>query len=143
MALALLSPIDLLGGQLLIMHMVQHKILVMLAAPLLWLGNPFPIMLWALPLPARRAVSTLFVRDSAFRRVLTAATQPAICWLVFLFVYIGWHDPGLYNLALRVPWVHDIEHLTFFGAAMLFWWPVVNGAPICIKHCPTGCASFT
>ena len=131
-----MSPIDMLGGQLLIMHMVQHKILVMLAAPLLWLGNPFPIMLWALPIPARHSLTTLLVRDSVFRRVLTAATQPIICWLVFVFTYIGWHDPGLYNLALRVPWVHDIEHVTFLGTAMLFWWPVVNGAPHLHKALP-------
>jgi len=136
LALALLSPIDLLGGQLLIMHMVQHKILVMLAAPLLWLGNPFPIILWALPLPARRSFTTLLVRDSFFRRLLTAATQPIICWLLFVFTYIGWHDVGLYNLALRVPWVHDIEHITFFSTALLFWWPVVNGAPHLHKALP-------
>jgi hypothetical protein len=48
------------------------------------------------------------------RRGLTAVTNPAICWLVFLFVYIGWHDPSLYDLALRVEWVHNLEHITFF-----------------------------
>ncbi len=134
--LALLSPIDILGGQLLIMHMVQHKILVMAAAPLLWLGDPFPIMLWALPSSLRHAVGGLFSRDTWFRRGLTAATQPIICWLVFLFVYIGWHDPSLYDLALRVPWVHNLEHVTFFLAAMLFWWPVVNSAPHLHKPLP-------
>ena len=136
LALALMSPIDALGGQLLIMHMVQHKILVMFAAPLLWLGTPYPIVLWALPVGVRRVVSAPLVTDTPFRRALTAVTNPAICWLVFLFVYIGWHDPGLYNLALRVDWVHDIEHITFFLAAMLFWWPVVNGAPHLHKALP-------
>ena len=136
LALALLSPIDLLGGQLLIMHMVQHKLLIMAAAPLLWLGDPFPIVLWALPRRVRIGVGSLFTRDSLFRRMLTAATQPAICWFVFLFVYIGWHDPGLYDLALREEWVHNLEHLSFFLAAMLFWWPVVNSAPHLHKALP-------
>jgi cytochrome c oxidase assembly factor CtaG len=134
--LALLSPIDVLGNQLLIMHMIQHKILVMAAAPLLWLGDPFPIMLWALPARLRHAVGGLFERDTWFRRGLTAITHPAICWLVFVFTYIGWHDPSLYDLALRVPWVHNLEHLTFFLAAMLFWWPVVNSAPHLHKPLP-------
>lgn len=134
--LALVSPIDALGGQLLIMHMVQHKILVMVAAPLLWLGNPFPIVLWALPKPLRLRIAQLFERDSYFRRGLTAVSNPAICWLVFVFTYIAWHDPGLYNLALRVPWVHNLEHISFFLAAMLFWWPVVNGAPHLHKPLP-------
>lgn len=136
LALALLSPVDMLGGQLLIMHMVQHKLLVMVAAPLLWLGDPFPIVLWALPRPVRRGMTMLFTRDSTFRRLLTAATQPGICWLVFLFVYIAWHDPGLYNAALRSEWVHNLEHLSFFLAAMLFWWPVVNSAPHLHKALP-------
>jgi cytochrome c oxidase assembly factor CtaG len=134
--LALLSPIDVLGNQLLIMHMIQHKILVMAAAPLLWLGDPFPIMLWALPARLRHAVGGLFERDTWFRRGLTAITHPAICWLVFVFTYIGWHDPSLYDLALRVPWVHNLEHITFFLTAMLFWYPVVNSAPHLHKALP-------
>lgn len=136
LALALTSPIDLLGGQLLIMHMVQHKILVMFAAPLIWLGNPYPIALWALPRGARRVVTAPLVSNSPVRRALTTISNPIICWLVFMFVYIGWHDPGMYDLALSVDWVHDIEHITFFLAAMLFWWPVVNGAPHFHKALP-------
>ena len=129
LALALMSPIDFLGGQLLLMHMVQHKILVMLAAPLVWLGNPFPIALWALPWPVRRSFTALFVKDSIFRRVTTAVTSPGICWLTFLIVYMLWHDPNLYNAAFRVEWVHNLEHVSFFVAAMLFWWPVINAGP--------------
>jgi cytochrome c oxidase assembly factor CtaG len=136
LALALLSPIDMLGNQLLVMHMVQHKLLIMAAAPLLWLGDPFPMVLWALPRRVRLSTTQLFTQDSVFRRMLTAATQPAICWLVFLFVYIGWHDPGLYNAALQVEWVHNVEHLSFFLAAMLFWWPVVNSGPHLHKSLP-------
>lgn len=49
LALALLSPIDWLGSQLLTFHMIQHKLLIMLAAPLIWLGNPYPVGLWGVP----------------------------------------------------------------------------------------------
>lgn len=129
LALALMSPIDILGGQLLFMHMIQHKLTVMAAAPLLWLGNPFPIGLWGLPGPLRKTVATLFTHRSWFRQALTAVTAPGVTWLVFIVVYIGWHDPNLYNLALRVDWVHDLQHITFFVAALLFWWPVVGAAP--------------
>ncbi len=136
LAVAILSPIDVLGGQLLLMHMVQHKLLVMLAAPLLWLGNPFPVVMWALPRPARHGFSTLLGRDSRFRRGLVLVTTPALCWFSFIFVYLVWHDPGMYNLALRKDWVHDLEHITFFAAAMLFWWPVVGAAPHLHKKLP-------
>src|SRR5690554_2003244 len=44
-AIALMSPIDRLGGQLFFMHMIQHLLFMMFAAPLLWLAQPFPIAL--------------------------------------------------------------------------------------------------
>lgn len=128
-ALALLSPIDWLGSQLLFMHMIQHKLLIMIAAPLLWLGNPFPFMLWGLPKSVRKPVAALFHRDAHFCRLLTVVTNPGVAWLVFIIVYMGWHDVNAYNLALRYPWVHNLEHLSFFGAALLFWWHVVGAAP--------------
>jgi cytochrome c oxidase assembly factor CtaG len=56
-------------------------------------------------------------------------TAPGIAWLVFIGFYMGWHDPGLYNLALVHDWVHDIQHLTFFASAMLFWWHIAGAAP--------------
>jgi len=136
LALALMSPIDWLGSQLLIMHMVQHKILVMVSAPLIWLGNPFPIAMWGIPRPLRNGVTLALAGDSLTRRALTVSSQPAICWLLFTFIYLGWHDPGLYNLALSVGWVHNLEHLTFFLGAMFFWWPVLNGAPRLHKSMP-------
>jgi putative membrane protein len=49
LAVALLSFIDWLQSSLFIMHMIQHLSLTMIAAPLLWLGNPFTISLWGLP----------------------------------------------------------------------------------------------
>jgi cytochrome c oxidase assembly factor CtaG len=40
-----------------------------------------------------------------------------------------WHLPLAYDATLSDPLVHDLEHLAFFGGAMLFWWPVINPAP--------------
>jgi len=129
LAIALMSPIDPLGGQLFFMHMIQHMITIMVSAPLLWLGAPFPFLLWGLPAAARKQVGQWFPRDSTLRRLLQVMTQPALVWLAFVAVYGGWHDPLLYDLALRYGWVHDIQHLTFFGTAMLFWWLVIGAAP--------------
>ena len=128
-AISLMSPIDRLGGQLFFMHMVQHLLFMMLAAPLLWLAEPFPIALWALPNRPRHSVAALFMRDSKFRRGLAHITSPGVAWLTFITIYIGWHDPNAYNAALYYSWVHNLQHITFFGAAMLFWWPVIGAAP--------------
>lgn len=129
LAAALLSPIDQLGGQLFFMHMLQHKLSIMVAAPLIWLGNPFPIGVWGLPAAGRRAVGAIFNQESPVRPYLEMVTQPFVAWIAFVFIYIGWHDPGAYNAALRNGLVHDIQHITFFISAMLFWWHVIGAAP--------------
>lgn len=126
---SLMSPIDVLGGQLFYMHMLQHMISIMLAAPLLWLGSPFPIGIWGLPAPLRKSFSAVLSDASPVRPMLATATQPFVIWMAFILVYIGWHDPGAYNAALRIPWVHDLQHITFFLVAFLFLWHVMGAAP--------------
>jgi putative membrane protein len=49
--------------------------------------------------------------------------------MIFVIVLWGWHDPALYNAALRHGWVHDLEHLTFFATAMLLWWRITGAGP--------------
>ncbi len=132
-ALALLSPIDALGQQLFFMHMIQHLLLIMIAPPLLLIANPMPFVLWGLPAKWRLRVGSLFGqalhRRSGFRRWLRQFTQPGVIWMVWVVSLIGWHDPGLYNAALRYEWVHNAEHLTFFIPSMLLWWHLTGAGP--------------
>jgi len=129
LVLALLSPIDALQALLFLMHMIQHLLLMMIAPPLLWLGSPMPISVWGLPHNLRRSLGALLGRDALFRRGLRAATTPFISWLIFVATLWGWHDPAAYDAALRITWLHDLEHLTFFGAALLFWWHATAAGP--------------
>lgn len=135
-ALALMSPIDPLGGQLFIFHMVQHLLLIMFAAPLMLLGNPFPFILWGLPKPVREPVGSLFREKSTFRKLFTAVTNPGISWLIFTAFYVGWHDPNLYNAALSNSTIHNAEHLSFFLSGLLFWWHIIPTAPHIRKALP-------
>jgi putative membrane protein len=127
--IALLSPLDVLSSQLFIMHMVQHVLLVMIAPPLLLLANPLPFMLWGLPDRWRRQIAGVFRPGTRFRRFLSMTTGPGHVWLFFVLVYWGWHDPNAYSLALTNGFVHDLEHITFFLASMLFWWHAVGAGP--------------
>jgi len=127
--LALLSPVEVLSGQLFFMHMIQHMLLVMCAPPLLLVSNPFPILLWGLPVKVRNVVAGLFVGSSLLRKLLKRYAGPSAIWITFVMVYIGWHDPMLYEAALRSKFVHDIEHISFFLISMLFWWHVTSAAP--------------
>jgi cytochrome c oxidase assembly factor CtaG len=129
LGVALMSPIDVLGGQLFTMHMIQHLLLVMIVPPLLLLANPLPFYMWGLPGTPRREVGRLLNRKSAVRRGLHAVTAPGLVWMAFVAVFLGWHDPKAYNAALRSDAIHDLEHLTFFVSAMLFWWLVVGAGP--------------
>ena len=51
----------------------------------------------ALPPGVCECVASLFSQPSGFRRGLVAVTRPFIVWLIFLTVYLGWHDASLYD----------------------------------------------
>lgn len=57
MAVALLSPLDALGGELLGLHMAQHLLIADLAAPLLLTGIRWPVHVFLLPRPALKALA--------------------------------------------------------------------------------------
>ncbi|MGH2488478.1 MAG: cytochrome c oxidase assembly protein [Candidatus Limnocylindria bacterium] len=121
---ALLSPVETYSGTLLTVHMVQHLLLQFVAAPLLLLGAPMTVLLRAVGPAARRAL--LVVLHSRVVRVLTF---PLLAWFVFAAANWGWHMSTLYDYALEVEWVHYVQHLTLFGAALLFWFPVIGADP--------------
>ncbi len=131
--LALLSPIEVLSGQLFFMHMIQHLLLIMLAPPLLLIANPLAVVLWGLPDGARRkagaGVSGLLHRRSGFRRFLHNLAAPGVLWLVWVITLVGWHDPNMYNWALRNEFAHDLEHLSFFLVSLASWWRITAAGP--------------
>ncbi len=129
LGIALMSPIDVLSGQFFYMHMIQHLLLVMIAPPLLLIADPMPVMMWGLPAALRLEVGRWLRPDATFRRVLRTLTTPGLVWLYFVATLVGWHDANAYNATLQYELVHDLEHITFFGTAMLFWWQVIGSAP--------------
>ena len=127
--LALISPIDSLSASHFFIHMTQHKLLTMVGPPLLLLADPLPIILWGLPRNVRHQVGHLLTRDAVPRRILRSVTWMPVAWLLYVVNLWAWHHPTAYGAALRSEFLHDIEHLSFFLTALLFWWPVVNPAP--------------
>jgi putative membrane protein len=122
--LALASPIETYEGQLFSVHMVQHMLLELVAAPLLLLGAPATLALRAAsPSVRRMMLRVLHGWPSAI------LTFPLLTWLVFAAVNWGWHFSDLYDQALENPPLHYLQHATFLGAALLFWWPVVGADP--------------
>ena len=128
-AIALLSPLDALADRLFVAHMLQHMLLIMAAAPLLLLANPFPVMLWALPHWPRARIGGWFARTEPGGRLWRTLTIPWLAWIAFAVIVWGWHVPEAYDAALSSRVLHDAEHLAFFAGAVLFWWPVIHPAP--------------
>jgi len=124
------SPLAALDEELLSVHMVQHILLSLIAAPLILLGAPALPLLYGIPrlFNLRGGVARL-LRSCPLRGLRGALAQPAICWSVALVVFIGWHAPPLFQLGLRSEGWHGLEHASFFGSGLMFWWPVVQPWP--------------
>jgi putative membrane protein len=127
LGVTLMSAIDILGSFFFFMHMLQHLLLIMAAPVLIWLGNPLPFIIWGLP-RGRSIGSALLARQAPLRIALEKIPAGAPLLLSAALLW-AWHDPDAYNAALRIGWVHDLQHLTFFLPAMLFWWKVTGAAP--------------
>ncbi len=126
LVVALLSPLHPWGSMLFSAHMTQHELLMLVAAPLLVLGRPLIPFLWALPRPI-----TLSLTRSAKWRVWRAAwaliTAPFAAWLIHAIVLWVWHIPALFQATLHDEFVHALQHISFLGSALLFWWAVIHG----------------
>jgi putative membrane protein len=118
---ALVSPVDAFAGDLLWVHMVQHMVIMNLAAPLFVFGAPGRVFLWCLAPAERAAVGR--ARRSLFRGGVPRYLfwQPVALWTLYALVLWLWHLPSLYEAALRHQVVHDAQHLMFFVVSCLFW----------------------
>lgn len=128
-AVALLGPFDVYNENSLLMHMAQHLLLLQAAGPLLWLGRPVQVVLQAIS--PRRSGSVLkpVLRRRWVRSILNFVSHPLVSFLIFNAAVIFWHVPALYDAALSHQFIHDLEHLTFLGAALIYWWPMIEPVP--------------
>jgi putative membrane protein len=123
---ALNSPLDALALSLVSAHMVQHLILIVVAAPLLVLGQPHTALLWSLPLDDRRAVGRWWRRSKICRPFWRLATAPLIVVCMHTVALWAWHLPALYQAAVTNEGIHTLEHLSFLGTALLLWWTLMH-----------------
>ena len=132
LAVALVSGIDRYDTTLFSVHMVQHLLLAMVAAPLIALSAPITLVL-RLVSPVTRRRWVLPFLHARLTRILAF---PVVAWIVFATVMWVSHFSPLFEAALEDPLVHDLEHALFLGAGLLFWWPAValDPAPWRMPH---------
>jgi putative membrane protein len=104
-------------------HMTQHVVLIMVCAPLFVVARPGEIGLLGLPTSWRRPVSAFARRARRF-----ALLGPMAAWALQAVAMLAWHLPGLYDEAVRIEAVHQVEHLCFLLTAWLFWWHLARMA---------------
>lgn len=123
---ALISPLDALGSMLFSAHMVQHELLMLVAAPLLVLGKPLAVFVWGLPTSWRSAIARPF-RSNFWQGLWHQLTRPLAAWTIHAVALWGWHAPLLFQASLRNNAIHELQHASFLLSALLFWWALLRG----------------
>jgi putative membrane protein len=123
---AVSPPFDAAAASAFSSHMAQHELLMLIGAPLMIVGRPILPWLWALPAWTRPAV-TIGLQSGLLSGLWRWLTLPALAWAVHGAVVWLWHLPGLYQAALESEAIHAVQHATFVGTAVLFWWGLIYG----------------
>jgi cytochrome c oxidase assembly factor CtaG len=113
--IAVVWPSALLNSHMLTSHMIQHLLLMTIAPPLIWLGEPVitaRLMRWPLP-----------------NRLGNLLGNPVFCWLASTAALIIWHVPAMFQLGMHSSMWHFIQHTSFLITGLLFWWPVIQPWP--------------
>jgi putative membrane protein len=123
---ALVSPLHPLGEVLFSAHMTQHELLMLVAAPLIVLGRPVVAFLWSVPIVWSRRMGQ-WTKVRWFQRLWKSITMPLAAWLIHAAALWIWHVPLLFQATLRSDLVHTLQHVSFLGSALLFWWALIHG----------------
>lgn len=131
LVLAVVSPLDALAEHHFSMHMIQHELLIAVGVPLLLLGAPTTPLLRGLPRPVRRNVVRPIARATAARWAYSGLTHPLVALALFTVALWIWHlAPDWYDAATRQQPLHVVQHATFVATDLLFWWNVIDPAPL-------------
>ena len=122
--LAVGSPLDEIGERYLFSaHMLQHLIIVNLAAPLVLAGTP-------------RWLLDGIIDRPPLRPILRALSAPVAAAVLFALCLSIWHVPAIYDAALRDKLLHVVQHLMFFATALVLWWPLVSPSAVLPRRTP-------
>lgn len=125
LAAALASPVDTLAASLFSMHMVQHELLMVVAAPLLVTGRPLEAWTWALPARWRGPLAA-FARARGARATWAGLVHPVGAWIAHALALWAWHVPAFFEASLASRGIHELQHASFLGTALLLWWSILG-----------------
>ena len=104
--------------------MVQHLILIMVAAPLFAVASPLDLA-WR----STSGTAHLVVTEALRSRVATILGNPFVAFVLYALVIPVSHLTTWYNLTLEHESVHNAEHLAFLLVGYLFWRQIFGSDP--------------
>jgi putative membrane protein len=125
LALALMSPLHVIAERMLTAHMIEHELIMAVAAPLLLLSRPLVAFVWAIPMIARRWLGTV-AGLSPIVSVWLLLTDAAFATPLHVGTVLAWHMPVLFESAITYPALHKLQHMSFLTTALLYWWAVLS-----------------
>ncbi len=114
-AIAFVSPLAHMGGELVTAHMIQHLLIADIAALLIVLGLTRAVLQ---PIMALRAFDRL--------QFLTLPMIALPLWIANLYI---WHIPALYDGTVTNEWLHALQHTCFISFGILMWMPIAGPLP--------------
>ena len=123
---ATMSPLHEGGGRSFTLHMLEHELIMLVAAPMIALSRPLGVMFWAMPAAGRIGLSG-WARGGLVYWLWRHATAPVTATIVQIAIIWLWHAPILFELALRHEGWHIVQHVCFLLSALIFWWAMVFG----------------
>ena len=118
------SFVGVYDGELFWDHMVQHLILIMVAAPLFAVASPL-----RLAFNATSGTAHIVVTEALRSRVATFLGNPIIAFILYAIVIPISHLTIWYNYTLTQENVHNAEHLVFLLVGYLFWRQIFGNDP--------------
>jgi cytochrome c oxidase assembly factor CtaG len=112
---ALNSPLETIAVEYLVLFHLLQNVIVSDWAPALMILGLTPSL--------RAAVAAR--GGELFARL----THPAVALPVWVVGWYAVHLGGVYDLALRNPWLLNVEHLFMIAIGIVFWWPVLTDVP--------------
>jgi putative copper resistance protein D len=119
------SGIGTYDGTLFWVHMIQHLLLIMVAPPLLILGQPVTLLMHASRNPLHTWVKRI-VRSGP----VAGLTWPVLGVTAYAATIVGTHLTSFMNLVESNQAVHDAEHVLYLVVGYLYFLPLLGREPI-------------
>ena len=124
-SLPALTSLHARGRDVFTLHMIEHELLIVVAAPLIVLSRPLPVFAWALGAQMRKRLRSA-THAGATQQLWQGLREPLPATLLHALALWAWHLPLAFQAALRSPPLHLLQHWSFFGTALLFWWATIS-----------------